>query len=207
MPPLGRARVNRRSPRRSGRRSPPGAGVVALDQALRLKTFQALVRRRPLRRHHLRDRRRSISRRRLQELEDRLFDLSRRSAFGWLDCGRFAPGRLAGVGFLLVPPAPFNNSRLMASRVKSSSPDRRTNRCASSTKFPLIIAFPPAFKSPPGLKRFNPRSGQGMIGALRIRARPEPPDGESRQRRVSGRCSGPAASRSRLAARRRFRPR
>jgi hypothetical protein len=35
---------------------------------------------------------------------------------------------------------------------------RRTNRCASLTKFPLIIAFPPAFKSPLGCFIF-PESG------------------------------------------------
>ena len=39
-----------------------------------------------------------------------------RILFGWLDCGRFAPGRLAGVGSSLGPPTPFNSSRFMASR-------------------------------------------------------------------------------------------
>jgi hypothetical protein len=40
-----------------------------------------------------------------------------------LDCGRFAPGRRAGVGFSFDP-VPFNNSRFMASRVASNSRDR-----------------------------------------------------------------------------------
>ena len=69
---------------------------------------------------------------------------SRPSSGGW-DCGRFAPGRLAGVGFLFGDPAPFINSRFMASRVKSSSPDRRTNCCSSSTRSPLIPGFSPSF--------------------------------------------------------------
>ena len=157
----GEGAENWRSPRKSGRRSPPGVGVVALDQALRLKTFQPLVRPSTLRRRRLGDLRRSQSRRQSQQFEDRLFDLSRPARPWGVRSRPFAPGRLAGVGFSFGP-APFNNSRLMASRVASNSLDRPTNRCASSTKFPLIIAFPPVFKSPIGCFIFPEFRGLGV---------------------------------------------
>ena len=105
------------------------AGVVALDQALRLKTFQSRVRCRPLRRRRLGDRRRSQPGRRSQKLEDCFLDLRRPKRLRMArprPLRARAPGR-AGVGFTLGPPAPFSNSRLMASRVVSSSLDSRTN--------------------------------------------------------------------------------